>query len=76
MQVNVWDVVEDLKAVVASCQEVHLDRLIDPDVALRDLVSQGGRPDTSTPDSHLAADGDQGVPSKVQSGRLYQKVSS
>jgi 3-phenylpropionate/trans-cinnamate dioxygenase ferredoxin reductase subunit len=38
MNVNVWDVVEDLKAVVASGHEVDLDRLADPDVALADLV--------------------------------------
>jgi 3-phenylpropionate/trans-cinnamate dioxygenase ferredoxin reductase subunit len=38
MNVNVWDVVEDLKAVVASGQEVDLGRLADPDVALADLV--------------------------------------
>jgi 3-phenylpropionate/trans-cinnamate dioxygenase ferredoxin reductase subunit len=37
MNVNVWDVVEDLKAVVASGQPVDLDRLADPDVALDDL---------------------------------------
>ena len=38
MHVNVWDVVEDLKAVVASGQEVDLDRLADPAVALGELV--------------------------------------
>ena len=38
MNVNVWDVVEDLKAVVASGQEVDLDRLADPAVGLGDLV--------------------------------------
>jgi 3-phenylpropionate/trans-cinnamate dioxygenase ferredoxin reductase subunit len=38
MNVNVWDVVEDLKAVVVSGQEVDLGRLADPDVAIADLV--------------------------------------
>ena len=38
MHVNVWDVVEDLKAVVASGQEVDLDRLADPAVALGEVV--------------------------------------
>ena len=38
MNVNVWDVVEDLKAIVASGHPVELDRLIDEGVALADLV--------------------------------------
>jgi 3-phenylpropionate/trans-cinnamate dioxygenase ferredoxin reductase subunit len=38
MNVNIWDVVEDLKAVVASGQEIDAGRLADPDVALSDLV--------------------------------------
>ena len=38
MHVNVRDVIDDLKAVVASGTAVDLDRLADPDVALRELV--------------------------------------
>ncbi len=38
MNVNVWDVVEDLKAIVASGKPVELARLTDGDVALAELV--------------------------------------
>jgi 3-phenylpropionate/trans-cinnamate dioxygenase ferredoxin reductase subunit len=38
MQVNIWDVVEDLKALVASERAVDAERLADPDVALADLA--------------------------------------
>jgi 3-phenylpropionate/trans-cinnamate dioxygenase ferredoxin reductase subunit len=38
MHVNVWDVIEDLKAIVASGAAVDLERLADPDVALAELV--------------------------------------
>ncbi len=38
MNVNIWDVVEVLKALVASGRPVDVDRLTDPDVALGDLV--------------------------------------
>ncbi len=39
MNMNVWDVVDDLKAVVGSRKPIELGRLADPDVALSDLVS-------------------------------------
>ncbi len=39
MNMNVWDVVDDLKAIVASGRRIDLGRLADPDVPLGDLVS-------------------------------------
>ncbi|MFL6206892.1 MAG: NAD(P)/FAD-dependent oxidoreductase [Acidimicrobiales bacterium] len=38
MNVNVWDVVDDLKAIVASGQAIDTGRLADPDVPLGDLA--------------------------------------
>jgi 3-phenylpropionate/trans-cinnamate dioxygenase ferredoxin reductase subunit len=38
MNVNVWDVVEDLKAVVGSGEAIDTGRLADPSVDLADLV--------------------------------------
>jgi 3-phenylpropionate/trans-cinnamate dioxygenase ferredoxin reductase subunit len=38
MNVNVWDVVEDLKAIVAGGRAVDATRLADPSVDLADLV--------------------------------------
>jgi 3-phenylpropionate/trans-cinnamate dioxygenase ferredoxin reductase subunit len=38
MNVNVWDVIEDLKAIVAAKRRVDLGRLTDEDVALGDVV--------------------------------------
>jgi 3-phenylpropionate/trans-cinnamate dioxygenase ferredoxin reductase component len=38
MSVNIWDVVDDLKAIVAADQPVDLTRLSDPDVPLADLL--------------------------------------
>jgi NADPH-dependent 2,4-dienoyl-CoA reductase/sulfur reductase-like enzyme len=38
MNVNVWDVVEDLKAIVAGGRRLEPSRLADPDVALADLA--------------------------------------
>ncbi len=38
MNVNVWDVVEDLKAIVAGRRPLEPDRLADPAVALKDLT--------------------------------------
>jgi 3-phenylpropionate/trans-cinnamate dioxygenase ferredoxin reductase subunit len=40
MNVNVWDVVEDLKAIVASDRVIDARRLADPAVALSELVSR------------------------------------
>jgi 3-phenylpropionate/trans-cinnamate dioxygenase ferredoxin reductase subunit len=40
MNVNVWDVVEDLKEIVASGRVLDARRLADPAVALAELVSQ------------------------------------
>jgi 3-phenylpropionate/trans-cinnamate dioxygenase ferredoxin reductase subunit len=37
MNVNVWDVVDDLKAIVSARRPVDLARLVDEDVALSDL---------------------------------------
>jgi NADPH-dependent 2,4-dienoyl-CoA reductase/sulfur reductase-like enzyme len=34
MNVNVWDVVEDLKALIASCEPVDVARLVDPSAPL------------------------------------------
>lgn len=39
MNVNIWDVVDDLKALIVSDQEVNLARLTDPDTALDDVRS-------------------------------------
>lgn len=39
MNVNVWDVVEDLKALVASGRAIDPARLADPDLPIPDLVS-------------------------------------
>ncbi|GIG20471.1 pyridine nucleotide-disulfide oxidoreductase [Cellulomonas chitinilytica] len=38
MNVNVWDVVDDVQALIRSGAVVDRDRLADPDVALADLV--------------------------------------
>jgi 3-phenylpropionate/trans-cinnamate dioxygenase ferredoxin reductase subunit len=38
MNVNVWDVIEDLKAIIASGREVEPGRLADPAVALAELA--------------------------------------
>jgi 3-phenylpropionate/trans-cinnamate dioxygenase ferredoxin reductase subunit len=38
MNVNVWDVVDDIKALIASKQPVDEARLSDPDVQLSELV--------------------------------------
>jgi 3-phenylpropionate/trans-cinnamate dioxygenase ferredoxin reductase subunit len=38
MNVNVWDVVEDLKTIVAAGRPADLDRLVDQSVALGDVV--------------------------------------
>ena len=38
MNVNVWDVVEDLKAIVGADRAADLDRLTDPDVSLAELI--------------------------------------
>ena len=38
MNVNVWDVVEDLKAIITSKQQIPADRLADPAIPLADLV--------------------------------------
>jgi 3-phenylpropionate/trans-cinnamate dioxygenase ferredoxin reductase component len=38
MNVNVWDVIEDLKAIVSAKRRVDLGRLTDEDVALGDVV--------------------------------------
>jgi 3-phenylpropionate/trans-cinnamate dioxygenase ferredoxin reductase component len=37
MNVNVWDVNEDIQALIRSGETVDLDRLADPDVPLTDL---------------------------------------
>ncbi len=39
MNVNIWDVVDDLKAIIRADQQVARDRLEDPDVLLADLVA-------------------------------------
>jgi 3-phenylpropionate/trans-cinnamate dioxygenase ferredoxin reductase subunit len=38
MNVNVWDVVDDLKAIVAAERRVEPDRLADPGIPLREVV--------------------------------------
>ncbi len=38
MNVNVWDVVEDLKAIVAGGRALEPGRLADPAVALAELA--------------------------------------
>ena len=38
MNVNVWDVVEDLKAIVGADRAANLDRLTDPNVSLSELI--------------------------------------
>jgi 3-phenylpropionate/trans-cinnamate dioxygenase ferredoxin reductase subunit len=40
MNVNVWDVVDDLKAIIESRTRIDLARLTDPDESLADLVGQ------------------------------------
>jgi 3-phenylpropionate/trans-cinnamate dioxygenase ferredoxin reductase subunit len=37
MNVNVWDVVEDLKAIITAGRDVDPQRLADPNIALSDL---------------------------------------
>jgi hypothetical protein len=46
MNVNVWDVVDDLRLLVTSPAPVPAERLADPTVALADLAGMmaGGRP--------------------------------
>ena len=39
MNVNVWDVVEDLKTLIQTAQPVEPDRLADPDTPLTDLIA-------------------------------------
>ena len=39
MNVNVWDVAEDIQRLVRSGKPVEAGRLADPDVAVSDLVS-------------------------------------
>jgi 3-phenylpropionate/trans-cinnamate dioxygenase ferredoxin reductase component len=39
MNVNVWDVVDDLKGIVAAGRPVDPGRLADQDVALADMVT-------------------------------------
>jgi hypothetical protein len=41
MNVNVWDVVDDLKAIVAGTERVDLRRVADPDVGLAEASSAG-----------------------------------
>jgi 3-phenylpropionate/trans-cinnamate dioxygenase ferredoxin reductase subunit len=43
MNVNVWDVAEDLKAIVASSVAVDLNGLADPDVALTEIAAATAR---------------------------------
>jgi 3-phenylpropionate/trans-cinnamate dioxygenase ferredoxin reductase component len=43
MNVNVWDVVDDLKAIVATERPVDLDRLADQDVAFDEVVGTSTR---------------------------------
>ena len=38
MNVNVWDVIDDVKALIASGAVVDPDRLADPSVPLADLA--------------------------------------
>ena len=38
MNVNVWDVVEDLKAIVGADRPADLNRLTDPNVPLAELI--------------------------------------
>jgi 3-phenylpropionate/trans-cinnamate dioxygenase ferredoxin reductase component len=40
MNVNVWDVVDDIKALIGSRAAVTPDRLADPDVPLTELIGQ------------------------------------
>jgi len=40
MNVNVWEVTASVQALVRSSQPVDVDRLIDPDVSLRDLAAE------------------------------------
>ena len=41
MNVNVWDVTDDIKALIRSRAQVDPDRLADPDVPLADLTGRG-----------------------------------
>jgi 3-phenylpropionate/trans-cinnamate dioxygenase ferredoxin reductase component len=43
MNVNVWDVVEDLKAIVAAQRRVEPDRLADPGIPLGEVVGATSR---------------------------------
>ena len=38
MNVNVWDVVDDLRAIVAGARALEPDRIADPAVALKELA--------------------------------------
>jgi 3-phenylpropionate/trans-cinnamate dioxygenase ferredoxin reductase component len=42
MNVNVWDVVDDLRAIVASGRPVDAGRLADDDVRFADVAGTGG----------------------------------
>ena len=44
MNVNVWDVVEDLKGIVSSDQPIKTEWLRDPEVPLADLARVAGEP--------------------------------
>jgi 3-phenylpropionate/trans-cinnamate dioxygenase ferredoxin reductase component len=52
MHVNMWDVIEDLKAVVASGATVDPRRLADCDIELADLVADGSTPDAMSVRPH------------------------
>jgi 3-phenylpropionate/trans-cinnamate dioxygenase ferredoxin reductase subunit len=41
MNVNVWDVSEDIQALIRAGHQIDRARLADPDVALRDLLPRG-----------------------------------
>ena len=43
MNVNVWDVVEDLKAIITADRPVDPDRLADPKIEIGDLIGASSR---------------------------------
>jgi hypothetical protein len=40
MNVNVWDVTDEIQALIRSREPVDVARLVDPDVPLEELVSR------------------------------------
>ena len=57
MNVNVWDVVDAVKPIIAECRVVDPDKLVDPSVDWADVAARDDEDDTDT-DQPGDSDGD------------------